>query len=147
MYHLAAVFCFNFLHYIRTTRKAETLEGLKQKTLQHFKPFCSLICTCNLLSLGTEKFEAIKCMAVRKQNYLILLLKLKLSPYLYYDKKLVIANSMFSLPWARLLQGNRVLDAEQHRPLYLLSYSILLPDTSSLIWRATSEKVIKGFRL
>jgi len=36
---------------------------------------------------------------------------------------------------------------EQHWPLYLLPYSILPPDTSSLIWRATSEKMIKGFRL
>lgn len=147
MYHLAAVFCFNFSQYIRTTRKTETLKGLKQKALQHFKPFCSLTCTCNLLSLGAERLEVIKHIAIRKQNYLVLLLKLKLSPHLYYNKKLVITNGMFSLPWAWLLQGNRVLDTEQHRPLYLLPYSILLPDTSSLIWRVTSEKVIKGFRL
>lgn len=97
MYHLAAVFCFNFSHYIRTTRKTGTLKGLKQKALQHFKPFHSLTCTCNLLPLGAERLEVIKHIAIRKQNYLLLLLKLKISLYLYYNKKLMIANGMFSL--------------------------------------------------
>lgn len=78
MYHLAAVFCFNFSHYIRTTRKPETLKGLKQKAPQHFKPFCSLTCTHNLISLGAEGLEVIKYTARGKQNYLVFLTRAKM---------------------------------------------------------------------
>lgn len=82
MYHLAAVFCFNFSHYIRTTRKPETLKGLKQKAPQHFKPFCSLTCTHNLISLGAEGLEVIKYTARGKQNYLVFLTRAKMKPTL-----------------------------------------------------------------
>lgn len=61
--HLAAVFGFHFSHHIRPTRKAETLEGIKpkKKSLQHFRPFCSLNCTWSLLvlrGLGLSKAKA-----------------------------------------------------------------------------------------
>lgn len=87
MYHLAAVFCFNFSHYIRTTRKKETLKGLKQKALQHFKPSLSLTRTYNLISLRAQRLEVIKYTAIRKQSYLVVLTQAEVQPHSRHSKK------------------------------------------------------------
>lgn len=93
MYHLAAVFCFNFSHYIRTTRKKETLKGLKQKALQRFKPSLSLTRTYNLISLRAQRLEAIKYTAIRKQRYLVVLTQAEVQPTFVSQQETVMVSS------------------------------------------------------